>query len=294
MSKASSLVIVGTGLLGTSLAMALGTLRKQGKTIDDLALDRVIGVGRRLETLEQARQTGAYDELTDDLLSVISKARVLMLATPLSAFGPTLERIADHIHEDLIITDVGSTKVGPCQAAKAHLHDHACFVGAHPMAGSEQQGPAAGDRELFVGKPCVICREPETHEDFAQAIESLWEAVGMHIVRLTPAEHDRQVAAISHLPHAAAVMLIQVAQQMGGWDVASTGFRDTTRLASSNPLMRRDIMLENREAIRVALEELRRCIDAMEDHLDQADESSLLAMLERVREQRDEWLSGDR
>lgn len=284
MHERATIVIAGTGLLGTSLALALKAAGHAG---------RIVGVGRSAETLERARATGGFDDTSSDLSEAVKGADAAVLATPLSAFDRLLAELGPNAPEGLIVTDVGSTKAGPLAAARRRLPERVRFVGAHPMAGSERQGPDAADAGLFRARPCIVCIERDTDPDAAAAVAAMWKRVGMELLEMTSDEHDRKTAAVSHLPHAAAVALVLAAERLGGWDVASTGFRDTTRLASSNPGMRRDIMLENRDALRDAIATLRTELDRLDQHLQTGDSEALVQHLESARRQRDDWLAGE-
>jgi len=289
MDRHARIVIVGTGLLGGSLALAL----KSPGRVGGPHRGAIVGVGRTAATLERARAIGGFDAVSDDLPAALNGAGLVVLATPLSTFDALLAGVAEAGEAGLIVTDVGSTKSGPLRAARRRLPAKMRFVGAHPMAGSERRGPESADAGLFAGRPCIVCREADTDPAAADAVSDLWRSVGMRVRAMTAATHDRETAAVSHLPHAAAVMLVEAAEALGGWEVASTGFRDTTRLASSNPPMRRDIMLENRDALREALGVLRARIDRLVARLDTGDPQALLADLEAARDQREAWMTRD-
>lgn len=279
--QTETLVIVGPGLLGTSVALGLKTRGFSG---------HLIGVGRRPETLAQAEATGGYDELTDDLPGAIRGASMVLIAVPLSRFRAVFEQIAAHGRPGLIVTDVGSTKASVIADARAHLTDLTRVIGAHPMAGSETQGPAGARADLFVDRPCVMTVAETDDPEAVSAVESLWRSLGMRLLRMTPEEHDDQVAVVSHMPHLASVMLMMVAEKLGGLEVASSGFRDTTRLASSNPPMRADIMEANRASIRNALAAFRVACDDVDRLLEQGDREAVLTLLERVRSARELWI----
>jgi len=276
-----SLVIVGPGLLGTSVALGL---RKRGFT------GRITGVGRRAETLSQAEETGGYDALTTDLAGTIAGASVVLIAVPLSGFRAVFEQIAAHGQPGLIVTDVGSTKASVIADARAHLSDLSRVIGAHPMAGAETSGPSGADADLFVDRPCVLTVADSDDPEAIRVVESLWKGLGMRLLRMSPQEHDEQVAVVSHMPHLASVMLMMVAEQQGGLGVASSGFRDTTRLASSNPPMRADILDANRPSIRKALAAFRVACDEMDRLLESGDRHAITRVLERVRNARQDWL----
>ena len=203
-------------------------------------------------------------------------------------------QIAEYGSEDMIITDVGSTKASVIADAKACQTGLSRVIGAHPMAGSEKSGPQAGDADLFVGKPCILTLSDTDDSEAVALVRSLWESLGMSILEMSPEQHDEQVAVVSHLPHLAAVMLVQVAEALGGLDLASTGYRDTTRLASSNPSMRTDILMANRESVDQALEVLQARVADIRSSLQAGDEKAILGALEQARESRERWLESRR
>ena len=282
MFQTDTLTIVGPGLLGTSVALGL---KARGFT------GRILGVGRKPETLQAAEATGAYDQVTSDLPEAIRQAGVVLIAVPLSGFKAVFEQIAAHGQPGLVVTDVGSTKASVIADARVYLSDLSRVIGAHPMAGREQAGPQAGLPDLFVGKPCVMTVGPADDPQAVALVESLWQTLGMWLIRMTPAEHDQKVAVISHLPHLAAVMLVQVAQKMGGLEVASTGFEGATRLASSNPPMRADILEANGDCVRQALQAFRAACDEIERLVQEGDHQAIVRYLESVRDGRDQWLN---
>ena len=275
------LVIIGSGLLGTSVAKGLKSRGFAG---------RITALCRSKASAGQADATGAYDTVTVDPKAALQDATLVVIAVPLSGFREVFTQIAEHGPEDLVVTDVGSTKASVIADAKACFSDLSRVIGAHPMAGSEKSGPQAGNADLFVGKPCILTLSETDDPDAVVLVRSLWESLGMSILTMSPEEHDEQVAVVSHLPHLAAVMLVQVADELGGLDLASTGYRDTTRLASSNPSMRTDILMANRESVDQALEVLARRIDAIRAALQSGDQDAILEALTLARESRERWL----
>ena len=231
------ITIVGTGLLGGSIGMAL---RDRGFA------GRVVGVGRNAQTLERARQLGCVDEVCHDLGSALPGCGLVILATPLKAFAGLFQEIAQADHEGLIVTDVGSTKRQVCDDAIRVLPDPRRFVGSHPMAGGERHGPDHARGDLFEGKPCIVTPAQDAHELAVGRVEQLWRSLGMRLVQMTPQEHDRAVAAISHLPHVVAVLLVELAEKRNTLQIASTGFGDTTRIAAGDPGLWADIFTLNR------------------------------------------------
>lgn len=275
------LTVIGPGLLGSSVALGL---RQRGFT------GKIVALARRQATLDLAQATGAYDQLTTDPAQAIAPATLTLIAVPLGGFRAVFTQIAKHGRPDLIVTDVGSTKASVIEDAQAILPDLSRVIGAHPMAGSEQAGPEAAQADLFVGKPCVMTVAPGDDSGVVAVVESLWTTLGMNLLRMTPAEHDRQVALVSHLPHLAAVMLMNVAAEHGGLDLASTGFHGGTRLASSNPPMRADILQANRDEVRKALAALRGQCDLLDQMLADNDRAAIESLLTRTQADRAAWI----
>lgn len=279
------LVIIGSGMLGTSLAMGL---KRRGFA------GRLSALCRSEASAAKASETGAYDQATADPAVALGDATLAVIAVPLSGFRAVFTQIAEHGSSDLIVTDVGSTKASVIADAKACLSDLSRVIGAHPMAGSEKSGPGAGDPDLFVGKPCILTLGDSDDPEAVSLVRQLWQTLGMSILEMSPSEHDAKAAVVSHLPHLAAVMLVQVAESLGGLDLASTGYRDTTRLASSNPPMRADILLANREAVDGALSALIGRSIELQALLRQGDGPALLALLQEARGSRERWLDPER
>ena len=285
--RVEQLAIIGTGLLGASLGLAA---KQAGHA------RRVVGYSRRQATVDEALQRGAIDAGSTDLADAVASSDLIVVAVPLGQMDATFQKLGQAMREQggdggggAIVTDVGSTKRSVLAAARAHLPASARFVGSHPMAGSEQQGPAHAQATLFNAKPCVVTPEPDTDRDALERVAGLWRALGMHVLCMTAAEHDAHAATISHLPHATAALLVAVAQQRGGWELASTGFRDTTRLASSNPPMRADILMANADEVRAALAAMRARMDELDALLAAGDRAGILALLEACKAARDGW-----
>lgn len=281
MLRVKQVAIIGTGLLGTSVGLALKRAGYAGE---------VVGVGRRMATLESAQARGAVDRISTHYASALGEGALIVIAVPLSGFGEVFDRIVEADRRDLVITDVGSTKTMVVEAAARKLRSWHQFVGSHPMAGSEQRGPEGARAELFEGRPCILTPTDRSAAAAVATVESLWTMLGMSILHMTPQEHDRQTAVISHLPHLASVMLVEVAAAMGGWEIASTGFRDTTRLASSNPPMRADIVAANRPQVLAAIDTLRDRLDSLRQTVEGGDREGLLERLESAKAQRDRWV----
>lgn len=282
--------VVGTGLLGGSIGLGL---KKAGFA------GRIVGVGRRQSTVRRAGERGCIDAGYTTLVEAVAEAResaqgtvhLLVLATPLSTFDAIFDELNRMDLAGTIITDVGSTKQQVCQSAAQRLGEPHRFVGSHPMAGSEQHGPDYARADLFVGCPCILTPEAHTSREAQDTVEAVWRALGMRLVHMTPQEHDRQVALISHLPHAVASLLVSLAQRGESLRIASSGFRDTTRVASGDPRVWADIFSANRRAVSEAIDALYRELGDFKQQLEHNDHAGMLEALSRNKAARDQWLA---
>ncbi len=281
------LVIIGTGLIGGSLALAL---RRAG------AVGRVTGVGRSLPNLELARARHIIDDLSRDAGEAVGDADMIVLAVPVGAYGQVLEGMAGSMRADAVLTDVGSTKQSAIDAVARSGLNASRFVPGHPIAGTESSGAAAAFAELFERRHCILTPTPETDTDALARVEAMWRLTGAHVLRMTAAEHDRIMAAVSHLPHLAAFALVNAVREAGRgqatdpFDYAAGGFRDFTRIASSSPEMWRDIALMNREPLLRELDRYRQCLDALGEAIEREDGEALLRAFAAAKQARDAWL----
>ncbi|MEW6574067.1 MAG: prephenate dehydrogenase [Bacillota bacterium] len=236
--------IIGVGLIGGSLGMALKRLR---------LAEEVVGIGRNAEKLQLAVEVGAVDRVTADLKSVTGAA-VVVVATPVSAVIPVVAEAADYFEAGAIVTDVGSVKAAIVDALQPVARAHGFhFVGGHPMAGSERTGVKSADPYLFENAYYILTPTPETDRSAVETVAKMAVAVGARVIELDPGEHDLYVAAVSHLPHCVAAALVNtiagLPEREAVLPLAAGGFRDTTRVAAGDPEMWRDIVVANREAI---------------------------------------------
>jgi len=237
--------IVGVGLIGGSFGMGL----KRGGLAGS-----VVGIGRRVENLQTAVRMGAIDRYVAAAAEGVRGADLVVLATPVDTYERHLKDWGATLKPGTIVTDVGSVK-GPLVAqAEGLVGEGVRFVGAHPIAGREKTGVAAGSPELFRGARCIVTPTPQTDPQALQTIREMWEAVGSTVSTMDPELHDRVLGAVSHLPHVAAFTLINALSDIRERSVpeldllayAGGGLRDTTRIAASSPEMWRDICLWNR------------------------------------------------
>jgi prephenate dehydrogenase len=274
--------------MGGSLALAL---------VERSLCQEVVGIARRTETVREAMAWGVAHRATTDLAEGVAGANVIVLATPVRTILRQIRQLAAMSLEPCLLLDFGSTKSGVV-AAMEELPSHVQPVGAHPMCGKEMAGLAAADPTLYEGAPWVLVPMPRTSSHALALARELALAVGGHPFVVDADRHDRLVAAISHLPYSLAVALMLTAAEIGAedelvWELASSGFRDTSRLAASDVTMMVDILLTNRAAIGDALRQASAHLDRLATLLAVRDEESLRALLVAARDQRSIMFQSD-
>ena len=227
--------VIGLGLLGGSISLAV--LRSFTRV-------KVIGYTHRPSTRTKARGLAAATEIVDSLKSSVSEADLVILATPIVTFEKIFSEIADALPNGCIVTDVGSTKVMPHRWAAKKLPKSVHYVGSHPIAGSEQRGIEFARDDLFDGAMCILTTTKKTDRQAVQALKKFWSKLGCSVKSMTPAEHDRIFANVSHLPHIAAAALIN-ANNNEELKFAGKGFIDTSRIASGPANIWADVLLTN-------------------------------------------------
>lgn len=241
MVRYETVTVVGVGLLGGSLGLAL---KKRG------LVGTVRGVGRQTATLETAKRLGAIDEIFDDARAATDGADLVVLCTPVAAVTDKLDEIRDACGPRTIVTDVASTKAVICRHAEDTWPHPLRFVGSHPMAGSEKFGPEHATPTLYEGSVTIVAQCVDADPVALDAVRELWTSVGSRVVELDPQIHDALVARTSHIPHIVAACVSALAANAG--DVKALigkGFQDVTRIAEGRPEIWRDICLTNRDAI---------------------------------------------
>ena len=265
----NQITIVGLGLIGGSLGMAIKRRR--------LARE-VIGLSRRAATIRQAIRCGAIDRGATNAAAAVRGAELVVLATPVETIAPLAKRLAPHMSAGSILTDVGSTKSVIVSALAHRLPNRIAFVGAHPLAGSEQRGVAAAQARLFEQATCIVTPVPSTNRSALRRVSALWQRLGARVVTMTPARHDRLLAAASHLPHVAAFCLVE-ATEPPALRLAPRSFLEATRVAQSDPALWDDILLTNRRAILHALHRYERALRRARGALARADRRQLGRLL---------------
>ena len=275
-----SVTIVGAGLIGASVGLALRE-RELAKS--------VIGVGRRTSTLRKARQRGAVTSATTDLSRGVRDSQMIVICTPVERIAAFVLEAAKHCPPGALITDAGSTKleiVRAVDAALKNISNQVAFVGSHPMAGSEKTGPSHAQANLFEGRVAVVTPSKQTSEGAAEQVERFWQLLGSKVVRMSPKDHDRAVAAISHMPHlvASALAAATPAEELL---LASTGWLDTTRIAGGDPELWRQILVENRGGVLKSLDKFEKVLASLRRALERDDQEKLLQLLAAGKQRRD-------
>jgi prephenate dehydrogenase len=279
------LAIVGVGLIGGSLARAL---RSAG------AVGSVVGTGRRREPLETALRLGVIDAFDLDPGRAVAGADMVVVAVPLLAIGGALRAIAVHLAPGAVVTDVGSAKLSVIEAAQAALGAQSRrFVPGHPIAGTERSGVEASYASLFQRRRVILTPTGETDEAAVREVEAMWLATGAEVERMDPRHHDEVLAATSHLPHLLAYALVDALARMDErrevFRFAAGGFRDFSRIASSDPTMWHDVCLANREAILCALRLFRDDLDRLTRAIDERDGDYIRQVFSRAKAARDRY-----
>ncbi|MDI6703172.1 MAG: prephenate dehydrogenase/arogenate dehydrogenase family protein [bacterium] len=278
MEKIDRVAIIGVGLIGGSLGLAL---KKAGFASE------IIGIGRNRESLEKACELGAVDWVTTDTSAGVKHVDIVVVATPISVIFEIIPKISPLLPSRCIVTDVGSTKQKIVEEMDLLPIN---FVGGHPISGSEKRGIDAAREDLFLDATVVLTPTRKTDRHALQVIISLWENIGSHVLEMDPKEHDLLLAITSHLPHIAASSLVEIVSTCKHKDVPlllGKGFKDTTRIAESDPILWRDICLSNKEVIVKVLSKYREIIANFEQLIARGDKEQLTEGFSRAKKWRE-------
>jgi len=279
----SRLCIIGVGLIGGSLARALRHAN---------AVDEVVGCGRDIAHLQKAQQLGVIDHYATDPAEAVKDADMVVLAVPLGAMPGIMERIASVLSPGCILTDVGSAKGSVISAAQKVFGEIPDFlIPGHPIAGTEKSGVDASFAELFQNRRVILTPTASSAANAIQKVRLMWEACGADVVEMKVAHHDEVLAATSHLPHMLAYALVDTLARMDDsreiFDFAAGGFRDFTRIASSDPDMWHDICLANHDALVKVLEAFSDDLRLLAEAVRCADSDLLKDTFTRAKQARD-------
>jgi len=287
----SKIVIVGVGLMGGSLGLAV---KKRG------LIKEVVGLARRRSTMVRAKALGAIDQGVLTPEQALPGANLVVFATPSKVIPDLLQEYAPWIPAKCLVTDVGSTKVRFLREMEKRFYQpdlvrkqpppelRFTFISSHPMAGSEKEGVEFARKDLYDGSHCLLIRTKHANPEALERLETFWRAVGCRQISvISPEEHDRWVAAVSHLPHALAACLVNVLADLTARDprirtAAGPGFRDTTRVAAGAPALWLDILMQNHEEVSSMIDLLRHQLSRLETALRSGEEKRLFEFLERA------------
>jgi prephenate dehydrogenase len=281
----NQLGVIGCGLMGGSFALAI---KRVGLA------KRVVGYSKSPSTTEKARRLGVIDTVAESALLAVSGSDIVLIAVPVAATEPTFKAIRDLVEPGVLVMDVGSTKREVVDAARRVLKERvASFVPAHPIAGKESAGIEHADAALYNGRQVILTPLPQTLPEMLQKATDVWAAIGAQVLRMTPENHDSAFAAVSHLPHMLAFAYFNaVARQPAGRDyltLAGPGFRDFTRIAASDPVVWRDILMSNREEVLKQSQRIRHALDAMDHAMKSGNAEALEDMIRSASEARAGW-----
>lgn len=277
------LAVIGVGLIGGSLSLAL---KEAG------AVGEVVGCGRGRPNLEKALELGVIDRYTRDPAEAVAGADMIFLATPVKTLAQVTAEMLPGLKPGAIITDGGSVKGEVIAAIAPLIPAGVHFVPGHPIAGTEKSGAEAAFATLYRGKRCILTPTDETDRGALEAVERMWRTAGSEVVRMPVEKHDRILAAISHLPHMVAYSLVNA---VGSYDYyeenileySAGGFRDFTRIASSDPVMWRDIAETNRAALLEMMEQFEHFFADLKVQIAEGNSDKLFEFFLRSKQLRD-------
>jgi prephenate dehydrogenase len=272
-----TIAIVGVGLIGASIGLAVRERKLAGT---------IVGVGRTKKTLDAAKTLGAIDRATMELAEGVKQAELTIVCTPVERIAEQVRAAAAAAPRGALITDAGSTKEGIVAALADPLPNDAVFIGSHPLAGSEKTGPEAARADLFVGRVVVITPRPSDDAKKVAAVRAFWESLGAKVVEMSAAEHDAAVAVTSHVPHLVASALA-ASTPAELTNLVAGGWLDTTRIASGDAELWRQILLANRDHSLQALANFEKVLAQLRDALSTRDGDALARILEAGKKIRD-------
>lgn len=275
----STVVIAGVGLIGGSLALAL----KEKKITK-----KVIGYGRNIERVKRAQEVGIIDDFINSV-DEFAQADLVVLATPISVFEDLVSQIKEHVKKNAIVIDVGSVKKAVVERIEVLLTDKAYFVGTHPIAGSDKTGFEHARADLFKNSRVIITPTEKTEQSALRKVTQMWQDVGANVEFMSPEQHDRIYALVSHLPHLVSYCLVETVAQIDGSLIsyAGSGFKDTTRIAKSSPELWTDIFVTNKENILSFLESFTRKLKEIEQLISEENIKQLKTFLDSAKKLRE-------
>ncbi len=271
-------VIVGVGMMGASLGLAI---KKRG-----LAKE-VIGVGRHETSLREAADLGAIDESTMDLKKGIIGADLIVLATPVNTILDNIDILAKECRRGCMITDLGSTKAAIVDRAEKNLPHSILYVGSHPLVGSEKRGPVFANAQLFEGGVVIMTPTDKTNRLARDKMKQFWTMLGAQVKLMSPLQHDEILGFTSHLPHLIAFSMVKAMPEAYLEHVAQ-GFKDTTRIAASDPTLWVDVSLSNHKNVLKSLDETVKVIAQIRKNIVANDREALMEVFKQAKIKRDQ------
>jgi prephenate dehydrogenase len=286
------IAIIGMGLIGSSLGMALRAADSKKDPMGEL---EVVGYDANTANTKEARGRLAIDKVANTVAEAVAGAHLVVLAVPAQAMRTALQSIAPHLSAGTVVTDVTSTKAMVSEWARELLPAANSFIGGHPMAGREKSGPKAATSDLFKDAVYCLCPTNTTPGPAINLCEALVERIGAKVYFIDPVEHDAYVAGISHLPFVLAATIVKTTvgtaagREMGA--LAATGFRDMTRLASGDVTMHRDIVMTNRDALARWIDDTTAELNNLKEKITAGDEAAITQFFADAHKLREEWLT---
>lgn len=281
----NKICIIGVGLIGGSFALGL---KKAGK------VKHIVGFGKNEETLVKAKKLGAVDSYSLDIASALNNVDMVVIATPVNSFKSILEMIKPHINNEVIISDVGSTKGSVVKIAKEVFGElPQYFIPAHPIAGKEKSGVEAADATLFNQKRVILTPGENAHTQAIVQVSDLWESIGSKVEIMSDTKHDDLLAMTSHLPHMLAFSLMDylIDNDPNACDYAAGGFKDFSRIASSDAVMWRDICINNPDQIIKHIKGYQQTLNKLSDLIENNQSDQLEQLFLEAKKARDNWLN---
>jgi cyclohexadieny/prephenate dehydrogenase len=274
------LALIGVGLIGSSIA--------RGARAQNLVRS-IAATARSAETRRRAAELGLADQVVETNAAAVAGADLVIVCTPVGVCGAIAAEIAPHLEPGAIVSDVGSVKGAVIRDMAPHLPAHAQFVPAHPVAGTEYSGPDAGFAELFVNRWCILTPPESAKSETVERMTAFWRALGANVQVMSAEHHDLVLAITSHLPHLIAYTIVGTADELSQvtrsevLQFSAGGFRDFTRIASSDPTMWRDIFLANKDAVLEMLGRFNEDVSSLTRAIRRGDGDALFEHFARTR-----------
>ena len=284
----NQITIIGLGLIGSSLALSIRKSKISSRTV---------GYSRSPKTRNTSKRLRLVDKVSNKLEDSVRGSDLIIICTPLSSYANIIKKIIPHISKGTIISDVGSAKEKTINEIIPLLSNDDIFIPAHPIAGTEKSGPSAGFAELFDDRWCIITPLKNNKKSHINKVKNLWKSLGSDVEVMSPQRHDRVMAITSHLPHLIAYNIVSTAADLENVtksDIikySASGFRDFTRIASSDPTMWRDIFLNNKEAVLEMISRFTEDLTALQKSIRWEDGKSLHKLFSKTRKVRDKIIS---